>query len=136
MIGSETRPARLGGPHSRTPGRSRCRPIGEMRKIQSAHSLSGLGPVGIWTTACRVHRPHLEGVDRAVGEAGDRMDRGGGADGYSVSPPVELVLVIRDGKAANSSWALPRTASSAHFHRLPTDSWERSWESPGHQRRL
>ena len=50
-------------------------PLAKCAKSKGAHSRSGLGPVGIGTTASRVYRPHLEDVGRAVGEAGHRMGR-------------------------------------------------------------
>ncbi len=83
-------------------------PVGEMRKVHHPRQ-RGLGPVGSPALAAPVHRPHLEDVDRAVDEAGDRMGGLGGADGYPPSSnPVDPVLVIPDRRAADGPLEIDR----------------------------
>ena len=68
------------------------RPIGEMRKVQGAHSRSGLGRARSRAPADPVDCPYLEDVDRAVDQAGDRMSGLGGTHGYPASSPVNRGL--------------------------------------------
>ena len=82
-------------------------PIGEMRKVQGKHFRLRLDPVGGPPATGRVDRPHLEGVFRAVDEAGDRMGGESGTDGDPGAPPVDPVLVIGDLRAAVTRRSVP-----------------------------
>ena len=116
-------------------------PVGEMRKVQGEHFRRfrrGLGLVGNPARADPVDRPHLEGVGRAVVEAGHRIGGFGGADGDPGLPPVDPVLVIGDLRAAVARRSLPgqhdlavpayrRQVRRRIGHGQPRRGWRRWW---------